>query len=148
MSTNLLNEIGAGLVSGEKMQKLFSIAKEEKFAIPAVNVVSTSSLNAVLESAQKVNSPIIVQFSNGGASFYGGKALKGGDVLGALSGARHINTVAKAYNIPVILHTDHAARKLLPWIDELIKFSETHYSKHQESLFSSHMLDLSEEPLV
>ena len=149
MSKKILDVVDAGVVTGDDVQKIFAIAKEESFAIPAVNVVSTSSINAALESAAKVNSPIIVQFSNGGASFYGGKGLPSdrAAILGAISGAKHIHTVAKAYGIPVILHTDHAARKLLPWIDGLLDASEEHFEKYGSPLFSSHMIDLSEEPI-
>ena len=145
----VFDEIGTGVITGDKVTKLFNIAKEEGFAIPAVNVVGTDSINAVLESAREVNSPVIIQLSNGGAAFYAGKALdsKVGAVLGAVSAAKHVHTLAKAYGVPVILHTDHAAKKLLPWIDALIKESEKHYEQTGTSLFSSHMLDLSEESL-
>lgn len=148
MSTKILEEIGAGVVTGDKLTKLFEVAKAEGFAIPAVNVVSTMSINAVLETAKKVNSPVIIQFSNGGAAFYAGKALGAeGAVLGAISGAKHVHEVAKAYGVPVVLHTDHAARKLLPWIDALLDASEAHFEATGAPLFSSHMLDLSEEPI-
>ncbi len=149
MNTRLLDVVGAGVVTGENLSKLFEIAKSEGFAIPAVNVVSTMSINAVLESAKKVNSPIIIQFSNGGAAFYAGKALPAdqASILGAISGAHHVHTVAKAYGVPVVLHTDHAAKELLVWIDALLDASEAHFEKHGTPLFSSHMLDLSEEPL-
>jgi len=149
MSTKVLDVVEPGVVTGEELQKLFKVAKEEGFALPAVNVVSTSSVNAVLEAAKKVNSPVIVQFSNGGASYYAGKGLPSdkGAVLGAISGAQHVHTVAKAYGIPVVLHTDHAARKLLPWIDALLDASEAHFKAYGVPLFSSHMLDLSEEPI-
>ncbi len=145
----LQEEIGIGVITGDNVTKLFNIAKEEGFAIPAVNVVGTNSINAVLESAKEVNSPVIIQLSNGGAAFYAGKALdsREGAILGAISAAKHIHTLAKAYNVSVILHTDHAARKLLPWIDALIKESEKHFEKTGSPLFSSHMLDLSEESL-
>ncbi len=145
----VLEEVGSGVISGEKLTKLFAIAKEEGFAIPAVNVVGTDSINAVLEAAHKVSSPVIIQLSNGGASFYAGKELdaKIGAVLGAVSAAKHIHTLANAYNIPVVLHTDHAAKKLLPWIDALLKESEKHFQQTGSPLFSSHMLDLSEESL-
>ena len=145
----VLNEVGSGVISGDKLTKLFSIAKEEGFAIPAVNVVGTNSINAVLESAQKANSPVIIQLSNGGASFYAGKSLdsKVGAVLGAVSGAKHVHTLAKAYGVAVVLHTDHAAKKLLPWIDALLEESEKHFKESGTPLFSSHMLDLSEESL-
>jgi fructose-bisphosphate aldolase class II len=149
MSTKVLDVVKPGVVTGDDLTKLLNIAKEEGFAIPAVNVVSTMSVNAVLEAAKKVNSPVIIQFSNGGAVYYAGKGLPSEEaaVLGAISGAQHVHTVAEAYGVPVVLHTDHAARKLLPWIDALLDASEAHYEKHGVPLFSSHMIDLSEEPL-
>ena len=145
----IIDEIGTGVVSGDKLTRLFEIAKEDGFAIPAVNVVGTDSINAVLESAKIVNSPVIIQFSNGGASFYAGKGIdsKVGAVLGAISGAKHVHTLAKAYGIPVVLHTDHAAKKLLPWIDALLEEGKKHFKDYGVPLFSSHMLDLSEESL-
>ena len=141
--------VDAGVVTGESLSKVFELAKEGEFALPAVNVVGTDSINAVLEASKDVNSPVIIQFSNGGASFYAGKGLssKESAVLGAISGAKHIHTLAEAYGIPVILHTDHAARKLLPWIDGLLEASEKHFEKYGTPLFSSHMIDLSEEPI-
>ena len=149
MSKKVLDMISKGVVTGDDLQKLFAVAKANEFAIPAVNVVSTSSVNAVMEAAKKVNSPVIVQFSNGGAAYYAGKAIdsKEGAVLGAISGAQHVHTLAAAYGVPVVLHTDHAARKLLPWIDALLDASEKHYEAYGKPLFSSHMIDLSEEPL-
>jgi len=149
MSTKVLDVVNAGVVTGDDLQKLFKVAKDEGFALPAVNVVSTSSINAVLESAKKVNSPIIVQFSNGGGAFYAGKGLPSDEaaVLGSISGAQHVHTVARAYGIPVVLHTDHAARKLLPWIDALLDASEAHFKAYGVPLYSSHMIDLSEEPI-
>ncbi len=149
MGNRVLDNLECGVLSGKELQKLFKIAKEEEFAIPAVNVVGTSSINAVLESANRVNSPVIIQFSNGGADFYAGKGMPSNDraVLGAISGAKHIHTVAKAYGVPVILHTDHASRKLLPWIDSLLDESEKHFKAYGKPLFSSHMIDLSEEPI-
>ena len=149
MSTKVLNVVEAGVVTGDDLQKLFKIAKDEGFALPAVNVVSTSSVNAVLEAGKNVNSPVIVQFSNGGGSYYAGKGLPSTEaaILGTISGAQHVHTVAKAYGIPVVLHTDHAARKLLPWIDALLDASEAHFKAHGIPLFSSHMIDLSEEPI-
>lgn len=149
MSTKVLDAVQAGVVTGDDLQKLFKIAKDEGFALPAVNVVSTSSVNAVLEAAKKVNSPVIVQFSNGGGAYYAGKGLPSDKaaILGSISGAQHVHTVAKAYGVPVVLHTDHAARKLLPWIDALLDASEAHYKVHGIPLFSSHMIDLSEEPI-
>ena len=144
-----MDVVDTGVVTGDDLQKLFKIAKEEEYALPAVNVVSTSSINAVLESAKNVNSPIIVQFSNGGGAYYAGKGLPSAEaaVLGTISGAQHVHTVAKAYGVPVVLHTDHAARKLLPWIDALLDASEAHFKAHGTPLFSSHMIDLSEEPI-
>jgi fructose-bisphosphate aldolase class II len=147
----ILERIKPGVVFGEDLQTLFAIAKEEGFALPAVNVVNTDSVNAVLEAAKIVNSPIIIQFSNGGASYYAGKGLSNENekaaIVGAISGAMHVHLMAEAYGIPVVLHTDHAARKLLPWIDALLDAGEEHFKKHGKPLFSSHMLDLSEESL-
>jgi len=149
MSTKVLDVVDAGVVAGDDLQKVFEIAKRDGFALPAVNVVSTSSINAVLEAAKKVNSPVVVQFSNGGGAFYAGKGLPSDEaaILGTISGAQHVHTVAEAYGVPVVLHTDHAARKLLPWIDALLDASEAHYKLHGKPLFSSHMIDLSEEPI-
>ncbi len=149
MSTKVLDVVKVGVVTGEDLQKLFKVAKDEGFAMPAVNAVSSSSINAILESAKNVNSPVIVQFSHGGASFYAGKGLPSDEaaILGAISGAKHVYTVAKAYGVPVVLHTDHAARKLLPWIDGLLDASEEHFKVRGVPLFSSHMIDLSEEPI-
>ena len=145
----VLDVVKPGVLTGSEAKKLFAYAKENKFAIPAVNVVGTDSVNAVLEAAAKVNSPIIVQFSNGGTSYYAGKGLKTEDasILGGISGAIHVHTMAAAYGVPVILHTDHAARKLLPWIDGLLKAGKAHFEKTGRPLYTSHMLDLSEEPL-
>lgn len=136
---------------GEKANELFRIAQEGDFAIPAVNVVGSNSVNAVLEAAQVVNSPVIVQFSNGGATFFAGKGAPGDKmevaIRGAISGAYHVHQMADLYDVPVILHTDHAARKLLPWIDGLLDAGEKFYKDNGKPLFSSHMLDLSEEAL-
>ena len=143
----LLDIVKAGVISGDKLNLVYNYAKSENFAIPAVNVVGSSSINAVLEAARRVNSPVIIQFSNGGAKFVAGKNCPNGDVLGAISGARHVHLLAKAYGVPVILHTDHAARKLLPWIDALIIANTDFKRNHGHALFSSHMLDLSEEDL-
>lgn len=145
----VLDVVKAGVLTGSEAKKLFAYAKENNFAIPAVNVVGTDSVNAVLEVAAKVNSPIIIQFSNGGAGFYAGKGLKTSDaaILGGISGANHVHTMAAAYGIPVILHTDHAAKKLLPWIDGLLDAGAKHFEQTGRPLFTSHMLDLSEEPL-
>ncbi|MEG1634906.1 MAG: class II fructose-bisphosphate aldolase [Rikenellaceae bacterium] len=141
----------AGVITGETVQNLFAYAKEKGFAIPAVNVTGTDTINAVLETARACNAPVIIQLSNGGAAFYAGKGLSNDGqksaILGAVSAAYHVHTVAEAYGIPVILHTDHAAKKLLPWIDGLLDASEKHFASTGKPLFSSHMLDLSEEPL-
>jgi fructose-bisphosphate aldolase class II len=151
MSKKVSDFVKPGVVTGDDLQKIFDLAKEQEWAMPAVNVVGTDSVNAVMEAAAKVNSPVIVQFSNGGAAFYAGKGLSNENeraaILGAISGAKHVHELAEAYGIPVILHTDHAARKLLPWIDGLLEASEKHYEKYGKPLFSSHMIDLSEEPL-
>lgn len=151
MSVKILDVMKPGVLFGDDVQKLFEIAKQEGFALPAVNVVNTDSINGVLEAAKLVNSPVIIQFSNGGASYFAGKGLSNDDekaaIVGAISGAMHVHMMAEAYGIPVILHTDHAARKLLPWIDALLDAGEKHYAQYGKPLFSSHMLDLSEESL-
>ncbi len=151
MTKKISDEIRPGVVTGNDIKKLFAIAKSEGFALPAVNVVSTGSVNAIMEAAKVVNSPVIIQFSNGGALFYAGKGIPNdgerGAIAGAVSGALHIHLLAEEYGIPVILHTDHAARKLLPWIDGLLERGEKHFAKTGKPLFSSHMLDLSEEPI-
>lgn len=149
VNTKIFDCVKPGVLSGDDVQKVFAIAKANHFALPAVNVVGTNSINAILEAAKVANSPIIVQFSNGGAEFYAGKGISGlqAGVLGAISGALHVHTLAEAYGIAVILHTDHAARKLLPWIDALLEASEDHFAKVGKPLYSSHMLDLSEESL-
>jgi fructose-bisphosphate aldolase class II len=140
-----------GIVFGSALDELYHHAKETKFALPAVNVVGTNSVNAVLETAKAVNSPVIIQFSNGGGQFYAGKSLKlpndRAAALGAVSGAQHIQLMAEHYGVPVVIHTDHAAKKLLPWIDAMLEMSEAHYKIHKKPIFSSHMLDLSEESL-
>lgn len=151
MSIKNLAHIPAGIVTGDQVQEIFRIAKQNHYALPAVNVVSTNSVNAVLEAARDANSPVIVQFSNGGAQFYAGKTLANDNqaacVAGAISGALHVQRMAELYGVRVIMHTDHAAKKLLPWIDGLITESEKHFQKFGKALYSSHMLDLSEEPL-
>jgi len=151
MSEKILNKVKPGVVTGKDVGLIFRIAKENLFALPAVNVVSTNSVNAVLEAAKVVNSPVIIQFSNGGAAFYAGKgASNEGEkaaIAGAISGAKHIHQMSELYGIAVILHTDHAAKKLLPWIDGLLDYGEKHFQKYGKPLYSSHMLDLSEEPL-
>ncbi len=149
MGQKISDFVQTGVVTGDDVQKIFKVAKEEGFALPAVNVVGTNSINAVLEAAAEINSPVIIQFSNGGASFYAGKGLKSpkAAILGAVSGAKHVHLLAKEYGVAVILHTDHAARKLLPWIDGLLEEGEKFYKENGKPLFSSHMIDLSEEPL-
>ncbi len=147
----ILNKIKPGVVSGKDLQKLLEIAKQNQFALPAVNVVGTNSVNAILEAARAVNSPVMIQFSNGGAVFWAGKSLSNENeqaaITGAIIGAKHVHHLAELYEIPVVLHTDHAAKKLLPWIDGLITYGEKHYNEYGKPLFSSHMLDLSVEPL-
>ena len=149
MKNTLSDFLHPGVVTGEKLQELFAHAKAQGFALPAVNVVGSDSVNAAMEAARKVHSPIIVQFSNGGAVFYGGQGIESetAAVMGAVSGARHVHLLAESYGIPVVLHTDHAARKLLPWIDALLDAGEDHYEAYGKPLFSSHMIDLSEEPI-
>ncbi len=151
MSEHILDKVGAGVATGKALQEIFRIARENRFALPAVNVVGTNSINAVMEAARTVNSPVIIQFSNGGGIFVAGKSLKNENervaIKGSISGAQHIHEVAELYGIPVIIHTDHAAKKLLPWIDGLLDAGEKHFKQHGKPLFSSHMLDLSEEPL-
>jgi fructose-bisphosphate aldolase class II len=140
-----------GVKYGEELRDLLAYAKENEFAFPAVNVIGTNSVNAVLETAKKVNSPVIIQFSNGGAQFFAGKSLANDKqqaaIAGGISGAHHVHQMAEAYGVPVILHTDHAALKLLPWIDGLLEAGKAYHSAYKKPLFSSHMLDLSEEPL-
>lgn len=151
MSEKVLEKVAPGVVTGNGIQEIFRIAKANRFALPAVNVVGTNSVNAVMEAARAVNSPVIIQFSNGGGIFYGGKSLSNehqqAAIKGSVSGAKHIHEMAALYGIPVIIHTDHAALKLLPWIDGLLDASEDHFKTHGFPLFSSHMLDLSEEPI-
>jgi fructose-bisphosphate aldolase class II len=151
MSEKILDKVKPGVVTGNGVQEIFRIARENRFALPAVNVVGTDSVNAVLEAAKLVNSPVIIQFSNGGGIFFAGKSLKNDQekvaIAGTVSGAMHIHAIAELYQIPVIIHTDHAAKKLLPWVDGLLDAGEAYYKNHGKSLFSSHMLDLSEEPL-
>ncbi len=148
---DIMTKFRAGVLFGKEVTEVYSDANKNKYALPAVNVVSTSSINGVIETAKKLNSPVIVQFSNGGASFFAGKGLSNDKefaaIQGAISGARHTHHMAEAYGVPVILHTDHAAKKLLPWIDGLLEAGEEHFEKFGSPLFSSHMLDLSEEPI-
>lgn len=142
----------AGVATGSLVKEIFDYAKEKQFALPACNVIGSSNVNAALETAVRLNAPIIIQFSNGGAQFNAGKGFKSetqrADVLGAIAGAKHIHTLAEAYGATVILHTDHCAKKLLPWIDGLLTANEEYYKKEGKTLYSSHMLDLSEQPLA
>ncbi len=151
MSEKILSKVAPGIATGNDVQEIFRIAKAQGFAIPAVNVVGSHSVNAVMEAAKEVNSPVIIQFSNGGAQFYAGKSLNNDNqracIAGAIAGALHIHLLAEYYEIPVILHTDHAAKKLLPWIDALLTEGEKFFAKNGKPMYSSHMLDLSEEPL-
>jgi fructose-bisphosphate aldolase class II len=145
------HNIKPGVATGKEVQEIFNYAKEKGFALPAVNVVGSNTINAVLETAKELNSPVIIQFSNGGAQFNAGKGLSNENqkaaIAGGIAGAKHVNELAEAYGVPVILHTDHCAKKLLPWIDGLLDASEKHYAKTGKPLYSSHMIDLSEEPL-
>ena len=146
-----MESIKVGVATGDEVQKIFCLAKEKKFALPAVNVIGSNTINGVLETASSLNAPVIIQFSNGGAIFNAGKGLSNENqnaaINGAIAGARHVHELSKAYNVPVILHTDHAAKKLLPWIDGLLNASEKNFELTGKSLFSSHMIDLSEEPI-
>ena len=147
----MIYSIPSGVITGNKVQEVFKLAKEKSFALPAVNVIGSNSINAVLETAAELNSPVIIQFSNGGSQFNAGKGLSNQNqkaaIAGAVAGAKHIHEIAEAYGASVILHTDHCAKNLLPWIDGLLDASETYFAQHGKSLFSSHMLDLSEEPI-
>lgn len=146
-----MHKYPSGVLFGKDLENLYNDAKLHGFAIPAVNNTSSSTINACLETAAKVNSPIIIQFSNGGAQFLAGKGMKNdnleANIQGAIAGALHIHSLAKYYNVPVVLHTDHAAKKWLPWISALIEAGKTYYQNNNRPLFSSHMLDLSEEPI-
>ena len=143
--------IPTGVITGKQVQEVFKLAKSKSFAIPAVNVIGSNTINAVLETAAKLNSPVIIQFSNGGAQFNAGKGLSNegekAAIAGAIAGAKHVHELADSYGACVILHTDHCAKKLLPWIDGLLDASEVFYAQHGKSLFSSHMIDLSEDPI-
>jgi fructose-bisphosphate aldolase class II len=141
----------SGVLHSDELSRLLRHANDTGFAMPAVNVISSHTVNAVLETARDLNSPVIVQFSNGGAQFYAGKGMNNdhqqASIAGGISGAHHVHLMSKAYNVPVVLHTDHAAKKLLPWIDGLLDAGEEFYKQTGQPLFSSHMLDLSEEPI-
>jgi fructose-bisphosphate aldolase class II len=146
-----MNTIKPGVATGDQVQEIFKLAKNKGFALPAVNVISSSSVNGVLETAKELNAPVIIQFSNGGAVFNAGKGLdntnQAAAIAGSIAGAKHVHIMAEAYGVPVILHTDHCAKKLLPWIDGLISASEEHFKEKGYPLFSSHMIDLSDEPI-
>ena len=148
---SLANLVAPGVATGDAVKALFNAAKAGGFAYPAVNAANTNTINATLEAARKVNSPVIVQLSQGGSAFFLGKSIKlegqGSSILGSIAAAHYVHTVAAAYGVPVILHTDHAAKKLLPWIDGLLDASEKHFAATGAPLFSSHMIDLSEESL-
>ena len=141
-----------GVLHGDEVTELFNFANDNNFAIPAVNVTGTDTVNAVLETAKLVNSPVIIQFSNGGAQFFAGKGMPNDNqkatILGGISGAMHVHALARAYGVTAILHTDHCAKKLLPWVDGLIEAGERFYESRGYPLYSSHMLDLSEEPIA
>jgi len=147
----MAHNIKPGVATGDQVQEIFNYAKEKGFALPAVNVTGSNTINGVLETAAKLKAPVIIQFSNGGSIFNAGKSLSNegqqAAILGAIAGAKHIHTLAEAYGATVILHTDHCAKKLLPWVDGLLDASEKHFAETGKPLFSSHMLDLSEEPL-
>ncbi len=149
--TMTTSQVKPGVASGDDLQALFALAKQKKFAMPAVNVINTSTVNAVMETARELNSPAMIQFSNGGAQFFAGKGLNNDGqracIAGGISGAHHVHQLAALYGATVVLHTDHAAKKLLPWIDGLLDAGEIYFKEHGKPLFSSHMLDLSEEPL-
>ena len=133
------HSIKPGVATGYEVQKIFKLAKEKGFALPAVNVIGSNTINSVLETAKSLNSPVIIQFSNGGAQFNAGKGLgnedQKGAIAGAIAGAHHVHHMAKAYGVPVILHTDHCAKKLLPWIDGLLDASEAHFEKTGKPLY-------------
>jgi fructose-bisphosphate aldolase class II len=140
-----------GVLTGSQVQDLFQFAKQKSFALPAVNVVGSNSVNAVIETASELNSPVIIQLSNGGSQFMAGKGLSNENqraaIAGGVAGAKHVHELAKQYGATVILHTDHCAKKLLPWIDGLLDAGEIFYRQTGKPLYSSHMIDLSEEPI-
>ena len=146
-----MSKYPSGVLFGKELEALYNDAKTNNFAIPAVNTTGTDTINAAIETAAKVNSPIIIQFSNGGAQFIAGKGMPNdnlqANIQGAIAGALHVHQVAKFYNVPVVLHTDHASKKWLPWISALIDAGEQYNKEKGQPLFSSHMLDLSEESL-
>jgi fructose-bisphosphate aldolase class II len=145
------NLIKPGVATGDAVQAIFKLAKEKAFALPAVNVTSSSTVNGVMETAAKLNAPVIIQFSNGGASYFAGKGLKNTDekaaIAGSVVGAKHVHALAELYGATVILHTDHCAMNLLPWFDGMLDAGEAFFKETGKPLYSSHMLDLSEEPI-
>ena len=145
------HNIKPGVATGREVQNIFKLAKEKGFALPAVNVIGSDTINGVLETAAALNAPVIIQFSNGGAQFNAGKGLSNENqraaIAGAVAGAKHVHTLSEQYGVPVILHTDHCAKKLLPWIDGLLDASEQFFAETGKPLYSSHMIDLSEEPI-
>jgi len=147
----MAHKIKSGVATGDQVQEIFKLAKVKGFAIPAANVIGSSSINAVIETAAELNAPVIVQFSNGGAHFNAGKGLSNegqkAAIVGGIAGAKHVHLMAEAYGVPVILHTDHCAKKLLPWLDGLLDAGEKHFAETGKPLYSSHMIDLSEEPI-
>ena len=149
--TTLNEMVPAGVIAGDDVQKVFAYAKAHGFALPAVNCTGTNNVNAALETAREMDAPMIIQFSNGGAAFYAGKGLSNegqrASIAGAIAAATHIHQLAGLYGVRVMVHTDHCAKKLLPWVDGLLDAGEAYYKLHGKPLFSSHMLDLSEEPL-
>jgi fructose-bisphosphate aldolase class II len=144
--------IKSGVATGDEVQAIFHLAKEKGFALPAINVTSSSTVNGVMEAAAKLNAPAIIQFSNGGCMYFAGKGLSNDQekaaILGGVAGAKHVHALAEAYGATVILHTDHCAKKLLPWIDGLLEAGEQFFKETGKPLYSSHMIDLSEEPLT
>lgn len=146
-----MSRFRSGVLHGDEVTELLNYANEQNFALPAVNVIGTNSVNAVLETAAAVKSPVIIQFSHGGSAFFAGKSLSNegqkAAILGGISGAQHVHAMAEAYGIPVILHTDHCALGIIEWVDGLLDAGEKFYEKNGYPLYSSHMLDLSEEPL-
>ena len=151
MGTKIFDKVAPGVATGDAVQEIFKIAKQEGFALPAVNCVGTDSINAVMEVAKQVNSPVIIQFSNGGGAFLAGKAISNDEqkaaIMGSIAGAKHVHLLAESYGVPVILHTDHCAKKLLPWVDGLLEEGERYFKHMGKPLFSSHMLDYSIETL-
>lgn len=152
MSSQILEKVKPGVVTGDDVQFIFNAAKQNSYALPAINVVNSDSVNAVMEAAKIVNSPVIIQFSNGGAHFFGGKSLSNekeiAAIKGGIAGALYVHMMSEVYGVRVILHSDHAAKKLLPWIDGMLEYGEKYYKQHSKPLFSSHMLDLSSETLI